>query len=113
MYDIFEELLEKFNVTAYRVAKDTGISTATLTQWKKGIANPKNEKLQKIADYFHVSLDYLITGKDPAKIETPMVDFESLGVSEDDFYYLLGRYKGLSQKSRERILKMIDIMDED
>lgn len=51
-------------VTAYRVGKETGISTATLTQWKKGVSTPKQDKLQKIADYFNVSLEYLMTGEE-------------------------------------------------
>lgn len=64
MYEIFEKLLEMKGVTAYRVAKETGISTATLTQWKNGTSIPKSDKLQKIADYFGVTLDYLTTGND-------------------------------------------------
>lgn len=60
MYEIFEKLLQKRNVTAYRVAKETGIATATLSDWKNGKSTPKTDKLQKIADYFGVSLDYLL-----------------------------------------------------
>lgn len=57
MYSVFKELCEKYNKTAYRVAKDTGISTATLSDWKTGKSVPKTDKLQKIADYFGVPLD--------------------------------------------------------
>lgn len=60
MYEIFEKLLEKHGVTAYRVAKETGISTATLTQWKNGTSTPKQDKLQLIADYFGITIDYLM-----------------------------------------------------
>lgn len=60
MYEIFEELLKKHDVTAYRVAKETGVTTATLTSWKQGKYTPKREKLQKIADYFGVSIEYLL-----------------------------------------------------
>lgn len=69
MYEIFEKLLKERNITAYRVAKDTGITTATLTDWKKGRTQPKMDKLQKIADYFGVSLDYLCgkEEKDPVQ----------------------------------------------
>lgn len=69
MYEIFEQLLSKYGVTAYRVAKETGITTATLTNWKQGKYTPKQDKLQKIADYFGVSLDYLMTGKENAVTE--------------------------------------------
>ena len=64
MYEIFEQLLFKYGVTAYKVAKETGITTATLSNWKQGKYTPKQDKLQKIADYFGVSLEYLMTGKE-------------------------------------------------
>lgn len=63
MYEIFQELLKKHHVSASDVCKATGISTSTMTDWKKGRYQPKQDKLQKIADYFGVSLEYLATGK--------------------------------------------------
>lgn len=64
MYEIFEKLLKDSGITAYKVSKETGISTATLTSWKKGNYTPKADKLQKIADYFGVSMEYLLTGEE-------------------------------------------------
>lgn len=58
MYTKFESLLIKKGITPYRVSKDTGIATSTLTEWKKGSYTPKAEKLKTIADYFGVPLDY-------------------------------------------------------
>ena len=63
MYEYFQALLDKYGVTAYKVAKETGVTTATLTNWKNGRYTPKPDKLQKIADYFGVPLSYLLTGK--------------------------------------------------
>lgn len=60
MYEIFDNLLKEQGVTAYRISKETGIATATLSDWKNGRSTPKQDKLQKIADYFAVSLDYLV-----------------------------------------------------
>lgn len=59
-YERFEKLCENKGVKPATVSKATGISTATLTSWKKGRYTPKNEKLQLIADYFGVSLSYII-----------------------------------------------------
>lgn len=59
MYEIFEKLMKEKGVTPYRVHKETGIATSTLSDWKNGKSTPKQDKLQKIADYFNVSLDYL------------------------------------------------------
>lgn len=60
MYEIFEKLLKEHNVTTYQVAKATGISTASFTGWKQGKWNFKQDKLQKIADFFNVDIDYLL-----------------------------------------------------
>lgn len=89
MYAIFESLLEKHGVTAYKVAKATGITTSTLTSWKQGKYVPKPDKLQKIADYFGVSLGYLMgtEGEEPNAIDkenNPIVlDDEALELLEE------------------------------
>jgi transcriptional regulator with XRE-family HTH domain len=64
MYKQFAVLLEKNNITAYKVSKDTGISQATLSNWKKGKSNPKVDKLLILANYFDVQIGYfLVVGK--------------------------------------------------
>lgn len=62
MYYVFEKLLEERGVTAYQVAKATGIATATLTEWKKGTYRPKVDKLMLIAKYFDVPLEMFLEG---------------------------------------------------
>lgn len=56
-YEAFEKLCKERGVTPYRVAKETGVTTATLSSWKTGKYTPKSEKLQKLADYFGVNVD--------------------------------------------------------
>ena len=60
MYEIFAQLCKQHGVTPYKVSKETGVSQPTLSEWKKGTYTPKQDKLQKIADYFGVTLDYLM-----------------------------------------------------
>ena len=64
MYEVFERLLQKFGVTAYQVSKATGISQSTLSNWKARRNLIRGDKAQKIADYFGVSVDYLMTGEE-------------------------------------------------
>lgn len=73
MYEIFELLLKEYGVTTYQVAKATGISTASFTGWKQGKWNFKADKLQKIADYFGVSIEYLMTGKEDSDKKEPQL----------------------------------------
>lgn len=58
-YDTFEKLCAAKGVTPYRVAKETGVSTSTLSSWKTGRYTPKQEKLQKIAEFLGVTTDQL------------------------------------------------------
>lgn len=60
MYEKFAKLLKKTNKTAYQISKETGISTSTFSNWKAGRYTPKVDKLQKIADYFGVSIEYFL-----------------------------------------------------
>ena len=55
MYQKYAALRDKVGVTDYEVAKNTGVSTATLTNWKYSRYTPKIDKLQKLADYFEVN----------------------------------------------------------
>lgn len=71
MYEIFVKLLEKYGVTAYKVSKATGIAGSTFSDWKSGRSTPKQDKLQKIADYFGVTVDYLMTGNEDPKEKAP------------------------------------------
>ena len=63
-YDIFENLLSMHRTTVYRVSKETGISATTFTDWKNGRSTPKIDKLKRIADYFGVSLEYMMGAKE-------------------------------------------------
>lgn len=69
MYEIFLKLLKERGVKASDVAKATGIPQSTFSDWKNGRSKPKDEKLQKIANYFGVSTYYLRTGKKPYTLE--------------------------------------------
>ena len=79
MYERFVELLQKHGVTAYKVSKATGISNGSLSDWKSGRSTPKYESLSKIADFFGVSVDYLL-GKEE-KEKAPSISEEEVKVA--------------------------------
>lgn len=60
MYEIFAKLLKERGVTSYQVHKATGVAQSSLSDWKNGKSKPKYEKMVAIADYFGVSVDYLL-----------------------------------------------------
>lgn len=60
MYEKFESLLEERKLTPYKVSLATGIAQSSLSDWKRGISKPKVDKLQILADYFGVTLEYFL-----------------------------------------------------
>lgn len=70
MYEVFEQLLQKHNITAYKVAKEAGVTQTALSNWKSGRSTPTTKTLKKIADYFGITVDYLMTGKEEQKEKT-------------------------------------------
>ena len=56
----FREILQKESITAYRIAKDTGISQGLMSEYNKGEKIPTVQNLVKIADYLGCSVDYLL-----------------------------------------------------
>lgn len=85
MYEIFEQLLQSFGVTAYKVAKETGVTQSTLSDWKRGRSTPKADNMKKIADYFNVSVDYLMTGEEKEGGEVYYLNEETRKVAQDIF----------------------------
>lgn len=69
MYEIFAELLSQKDAKAADVCKATGLPSSLFSEWKKGKSTPKIDKMQKIADYFGVSVQYLMGENE--KQETP------------------------------------------
>lgn len=60
MYEIYARLRDEKGLNDYRVSKAVGISAASLSDWKHGKSTPKADKLQRLADYFGVSIKYLM-----------------------------------------------------
>lgn len=83
MYSIFEQLLQKHGVSTYRVSKDTGIAQSVFSSWKNGISTPKQDKMKKIADYFGVTVDYLMTGKDEKPPEPQLTPRDKKDITKD------------------------------
>ncbi len=105
MYEIFQRLLSEKGITAYRVAKETGIPQSTFTSWKNGVYSPKDEKMKKIADYLGVSVEYLRTGQEQK--EKPA----ETGEPTDEKYIIISRNaKKMTPEQRQKLIDMAKIV---
>ncbi len=59
-YKRFAKLLDREQITPYRLAKELDMEASTFTDWKKLKSAPKIEKMYKIAKYFDVPLEYFV-----------------------------------------------------
>lgn len=64
MYEVYCKLRDEKGLKDADVVKATGITKSTFSDWKSGRSKPKQDKLQKIADFLEVSVDYLMTGEE-------------------------------------------------
>ncbi len=61
-------LMEERDLTLGKLSKETGISKSSLHGYLQG-AEPSLTNLAKLASYFSISLDFLVTGKETDPIE--------------------------------------------
>ena len=111
MYQRFAELLEKNKIKTIDVARATNISPTTFTDWKKGKSSPKQDKLQQIADYFGVSIEYLMTGQER---EVRFTDENARLVAklrrETKASAVINELMDLPLEKREKILDVLEML---
>lgn len=80
---------------------ELGFGNGTIVKWDK--ASPNSDKLAKVADYFHVSIDFLLGREDER--DAP-VD----STTDKNYTILCRDAKKLSPEKREQLLNMAKIM---
>lgn len=58
-FDQYKALCERDGKTPNGIAKELGIASSSVTQWKHGSV-PRPDKLRKICEYFSVTSEYLL-----------------------------------------------------
>ncbi|MBK5076381.1 helix-turn-helix transcriptional regulator [Lactococcus lactis] len=81
IFERVKELSEKQGKSLQRVSEDLGFSSNYFYRMKK--QQPTAEKLKLIADYFNVSVDYLL-GRAEAKPVNEPIDLAEVANSDDD-----------------------------
>ncbi len=95
-------LREKESLTQTDIAHALHIGQSTYNRYERGIREPDHETLKKIADYFHVSLDFLLKHDRPYTRKEPDIDLSA--------FLLDGSYKIFSktptQKDRKKLVNI-------
>ena len=105
-YENYAEIRNRMGLRDSDVSKATGISTATLSEWKKGRYQPKIDKLEKIAKFLNVHIDAITQGGSSEIIE-------KLGVSiphSKEMKLLIDAAKGSAAKDLLLAAEMLNRM---
>ena len=65
---VLHTLRTKRGLSQKELAQSLEVAQASINYWEKGQRTPSIEAAQKIADYFGVTLNYLMTGNEADKI---------------------------------------------
>lgn len=102
MYSVYAKLRDLKGLSDYAVAKEIGIGRSTLSDWKTGKHIPNRDNLKKIADFFDVSLEYLMTGKIPS-----LKDFQSSPEDERTKIFI-EKFQKLNPHHQEALIAYIN-----
>ncbi|MCF8002536.1 MAG: helix-turn-helix domain-containing protein [Halanaerobiales bacterium] len=117
-----KELRKETKLKQSEVAEEMGLGRSTYANYEQGTRFPGKENLIAIADYFGVSIDYLL-GETDIKIsedkvvekladDPDLLDFYNSMKKNGDLKKVFKRTKGLSTKSIKQILEIIKTFEE-
>ena len=97
-FERIESLRKSAGISQGKLEKELGFSNGSISKWKT--SKPTTERLQKIADYFGVSIEFLMNGEEENAAE------ESYYLNEDarelaEFMFKNPEYKVLFDASRK------------
>ena len=95
-----KKLCDDHSTNFAELERRVGLSNGQIRRWDK--ASPKIDSIQKVADYFNVSIDYLLdrreeteyTETDLAKMVDNAMSFDGKPINEHDREVILAFLKG-------------------
>lgn len=101
-----KQLRLKNGATQAELAKFLKVAQNTLSYWEAGKYEPPIESLNKLADYFHVSIDYLLEKTDdPTPKHKKNEDATELTIDTLE-YALYGTARELDDDEKEELLRL-------
>lgn len=99
--DTLKQIREKHGLTKRELCEKTGISERAYLTYEFGEREPKISVIQKLADFYGVTTDYLL-GREPAP--NPFAD---LNLSEEDEANVVAKYMSLPPEIRACMLDVL------
>lgn len=110
--EVLKQLRKEQKKTQAQMSKILGISQQAYATYEIGTRIPPADMLQKIADYFDVSVDYLLGRTEIPKPESLTEGLVMPPALEGVPFAFSGGLEGLSQKSLDDLAQYIEFLKE-
>lgn len=81
LLDRVKMLCKENHISQRKLEQTLGFGNGAITKWKS--STPNVDSLQKVADFFGVSIDYLRAGSNPEKNETVLTKKDERDIARD------------------------------
>lgn len=83
LYERIESLRKARKISQGNLEKELGFSNGSISKWKNSTPTP--ERLQKLAEYFGVSVDWLMTGEENSGSQGYYLNPETAATAQEIF----------------------------
>lgn len=99
-----KEIREKKNITQIKLSTEIEVSQEIISHYEIGKSKPNIDNLNKLADYFNCSTDYLLgRTNNPAPIR-------NLSVNEKEIAFITMQYNSLSSENKKHLICFLDYL---
>lgn len=100
-----KELRKEKRITQQEFADVFFLNKSSISRYEHGTQMPEADMLTKMADYFDVTLDYLLgrtNNKREPELKIALNTFSTNGLNEDDIEMVKGIIENLKKKNKSR-----------
>lgn len=101
VYLRIKNLCKKSGITISKLESDLSFGSSSIKKWER-TSSPSIDKIEKVASYFKVSVDYLLGRSD---IETPLDEF----IKDEDIISLQRARENMTPLDKEKMMQMLKI----
>ena len=103
------KVLKDRNMTQAEFAKQVGIATSTISEWKKRKTNPTADKIMDICNVLQITPEQLLTGKGIEDEENITVTSRESCFTPYDIQ-LVQDYHGLKEEKQKRLMAYMEAL---
>lgn len=110
LYEQIRDVAKERGYSINRLEKELGFARSSINKFNKNM--PSAEKVQQIADFLHVSVDYLMTGESDNKYSEDKARLAATAVKDKQLQRMLQYFMGLNPAKKDMVEQMLKMLSE-